>query len=162
MLTALDISKVIKKYCNYYNLENIYKYEIIGSEKQFNIALDNFIKSNYSHYVYIINYNYHWVYLLIIRGKCFKLLFYDSFGKNIKYNYYIIIKNKFIKFLFICNKKQQQICGSTCGIFVIVIYFLIFSLINKNINSINKIIYIIENNDINNIVKLIKENEFSS
>lgn len=162
MLTAIDISRIIKKYYINDNLKNIYKYEIIGSEKQFNIALDNFIKSNNKYFTYIINYDYHWVYLLVIRDKYFKLLFYDSFGKNIKYNYYMIIKNKFIKFLFIYNKTCQQICGSTCGIFVIVIYFLIFSLINKNINSLNKILYIIENNDIYNIVKLIEENEFGS
>lgn len=163
MLTALEITNLIKKY-NKFNKYHI-PLDIIGSESQFNISLQNFIKSKYVFHTYIINYNEHWVYLIIIKTKSkyfYKLLFYDSLGQNIKHKYYNIIEKHCKYCYFIYNKVKHQLSGNTCGYFVIIVYLLVFSLINKNINLINKLLYIIEKNDINNLVEIFIKNESST
>lgn len=157
MLTALDICNFINKF--HLNIN----YNIIGSETQFDIALQIFLKTSDKYFICIINYNYHWVYLIIIRSKdYFKILFYDSLGNNIKENYYKIIIKRIKIFIFLFNTKHQQISKNTCGIYVIVLFFLVFSLINKNVNSINKINYIIENYNISTLVELLKKYEFNT
>jgi hypothetical protein len=168
MLNALEISKFIRKYYKYFKKNNIIYndiiYDIIGSERQFEIALQKLLKDKNHYFSYIINYNTHWVYLFIIKtnSSTYKIFFYDSLGRILKYNFYEIIRKILKNCYFIYVKKQQQFSGNTCGIFVIVIHFIIFSLINKNVNSINKILYIIENNNINSIVDLFIKNEFNT
>lgn len=156
MLTASDICNFINKFINC-------NYHIIGSETQFDIALQLFLKTYDEYFISIINYNYHWVYLIIIRTQdSFNILFYDSFGNNIKNNYYEIIIKRIKCFKFLFNTQHQQMSKNTCGIYVIVLFFLIFSLINKKVSSINKINYIIQNYNISNLVELLKKYEFNT
>lgn len=157
LLSASDISIILKlfKYEENFSLEK--SISIVGSLEHFKKVLHDYIRNKCVFLGCIINYDFHWVLLFIMKKKNnFHIFFYDSFGRKLKNTFYTILSIYIKKFIFLYNEKQHQKDNNTCGVFVIMVLLSIFHLINKNTFSVNKIKYIIENINISNRVDLIK------
>lgn len=157
LFSAKDISIILTLFKYKEDFSSEKSITIVGSLEHFKKVLHDYIKNKCIFLGCIINYDFHWVLLFIMKKRYnFHIFFYDSFGRKFKNTFYTILPKYLGNFIFLYNEKQHQRDNNTCGVFVIMVLLSIFHLINKNTFSVNKIKYIVENINLTNKIDLIK------